>query len=261
MPAKISYEERGHIALIGLNRPEKRNAFDAEMIEALADAYTRLAQSPTLRCGVVFAHGDHFTAGLDLGSLAAQLGSEGIGALQRPGKTDPWGIASEQCPKPVIVAVKGYCYTAGIELMLAADVVVAARGTRFAQLEPARGFMAFGGATIRWPLLTGPQNALRWLLTAEEFGAEEAYRTGLVQELTEPGDELERALAIAERIAAQAPLAVQGTLRSVRLALARGQRAAIEALRPEVERQLASNDAKRGAEAFRTRTPAAFEGD
>jgi enoyl-CoA hydratase len=109
-----------------------------------------------------------------------------------------------------VVALQGWCLTIGIELALAADIRVAARDTRFGQIEIKRGIFPFGGATLRLPQVAGWGDAMRYLLTGDTFDAAEALRIGLVQELTEPGEQLARALAIAETVARQAPLAVQG---------------------------------------------------
>lgn len=114
------------------------------------------------------------------------------------------------------MAVQGLCFTLGIELILAADIAVAAEGTRFAQIEIKRGIFPFGGATLRFHQRAGWGNAMRWLLTGDEFDAREAWRMGLVQEVVEPGRQHERALAIAETVARQAPLGVQATLASAR---------------------------------------------
>ena len=119
---------------------------------------------------------------------------------------DPLGVYGPPVTKPLVCAVQGICFTIGIELMLATDVRVAARDARFGQIEIKRGIYPVGGATIRMPREIGWANAMRWLLTGDEIPAEEAYRIGLVQELVEPGRQLPRALEIAERIAAQAPL-------------------------------------------------------
>jgi enoyl-CoA hydratase/carnithine racemase len=258
---KITLERRGHLALIGLNRVEKRNAFDLEMLAALSEAYTEFADDPTLRAGVLFAHGDHFTGGLDLGSLAPVMNAGGFDAIFPKTGVDPLGIFSRPCPKPVVTAVKGVCFTIGIELSLAGCTTVAAPDTRFAQIEPARGFMAFGGATVRWPQLCGSHNALRYLLTGEEFDGNEAYRIGLVQEVAPAAEVLDRAIAIAEKMAAQAPLAVQATLQSVRTGIARGPQAAFDEFGSAMKVLLSTKDAARGAQAFATRTPATFEGD
>src|SRR6185436_19200598 len=134
-------------------------------------------------------------------------------------------------PKPVVLAVNGIAYTLSIELALAADIVVAADDVRFRQLEIGRGILPFGGATLRAPAQLGWGNAMRFLLTAEEFGAAEALRIGLVQEVVAAGAHVDRARAIAQLVARQAPLGVQGTLASARVAATQGQAAAVDHLR------------------------------
>ena len=181
---RISVEQRGHILLIGLNRPAKRNAFDIQMLNELADAYTKLENSDELRCGVLFAHGEMFTAGLDLANVAPEvLKSNGVLKFDAD-SIDPLNLYSERT-KPVVVAVNGKCLTVGIELILAADVCVAAENATFAQIEIKRGIFPFGGATLRFPERSGWGNAMRWLLTGDEFDANEALRIGLVQEIVE----------------------------------------------------------------------------
>ena len=129
-----------------------------------------------------------------------------------------FGVWGEQVPKPVVMAVQGIAFTLSIELALASDIIIAADNVRFGQLEIARGIMPFGGATVRAPAQLGWGNAMRFLLTAEEFGAEEAMRIGLVQEVVPAPGQLERATEIAAMIAAQAPLGVQATLANARVA-------------------------------------------
>jgi enoyl-CoA hydratase/carnithine racemase len=119
-------------------------------------------------------------------------------------------------PKPVVMAVNGIAFTLSIELALAADIVIAADDVRFRQLEIGRGIMPFGGATFRAPAQLGWGNAMRFLLTAEEFGAAEALRIGLVQEVVPAGAHVQRAVDLAHLIAQQAPLGVQATLASAR---------------------------------------------
>jgi len=103
---KVTLEQEGHLLLIGLNRPEKRNAADTEMLSQLALAYGELERNPDLRVGVVFAHGDHFTAGLDLVDVGPALQSGG-GLPLPEGGLDPWGISTHQVSKPVVIALKG----------------------------------------------------------------------------------------------------------------------------------------------------------
>src|SRR5207253_9310001 len=100
---------------------------------------------------------------------------------------DPLVIPGPRLTNPIISAVQGICLTIGIELMLAADIRVAASNARFAQIEIKRGLYPFGGATIRFARETGWGNAMRYLLTGDEFNAAEAHRIGLVQEVVEPG--------------------------------------------------------------------------
>ena len=210
----ITTEKRGTVMLIALNRPAKLNSFTAEMLGALGDAYTRYEEDDALRCAVVFAHGKDFTSGLDLADVAPRV-ARGE-ALWPASGVDPWGIEGRVRTKPVVIAMQGRVYTLGIELALASDVRLCSEDASFAQLEVARGIFPFGGATFRAPAQLGWGNAMRFLLTAEPFGAPEALRIGLVQEVVAGEQLLARAVAIADRIAVQAPLGVRATLESAR---------------------------------------------
>src|SRR3954467_8801994 len=214
----VTVERDGHVLLMGLNRPDKRNAFNLAMIDQLAAAYHELENDDELRCGVLFAHGDHFTGGLDLAEVGPRVREGGID-FSGPGRRDPWrkdGIWMT----PIVAAVQGLVMTLAIELLLAADIRIAASDARFAQLEIRRGIYPFGGATIRLPREAGWGNAMRWLLTGEEYDAAEAHRIGLVQEVPEPGKHVERAVELAESIATRsAPLGVRTTLASAQRAI------------------------------------------
>ena len=256
----VTTELRGHVLLMGLNRTAKRNAFDEVMLDALAEAYGRLEDDPQAWVGVLFAHGDHFTAGLDLARVAGRI-AEGKSRYASETALDPWGLVGRKRSKPVVAATQGWCLTAGIELLLAADIRIAAAGSRFSQMEVKRGIYPFGGATIRLPLEAGWGNAMRWLLTGDEFDAAEALRIGLVQEVVEPGRQLERAMELAERIATQAaPLAVRATLVSARRAVTDGPQAAADRLVPGVAELFGSEDAAEGVRSFVERRPARFTG-
>jgi enoyl-CoA hydratase/carnithine racemase len=260
MATKIMVETRGHLLLIGLNRPEKRNAFDPEMYCDLGIAYGELQKNPELRCGVLFAQGEHFTGGLDL-PLWGQAFSEGKFPELPAGAIEPLGLdATYRLNKPLVMAVQGICLTIGLELLLATDIRVAATTTRFGQIEIKRGIYPVGGGTVRLMQEIGWGNAMRYLLTADEIHAEEAFRLGLVQELTAPGKQLERAIAIAETIAMQAPLGVQATLKSARLARTQGELAALARLLPDLMPIMTSEDVKEGIQSFVERRPARFKG-
>src|SRR5947209_2624488 len=253
---RVTTERQGHVLLIGLNRVAKRNAFDKAMLNALALAYAQLEHDDELRCGVLFAHGDHFTGGLELTQFASSLGH-----FEYPeGAIDPLGIRGPRLTKPLISAVQGICLTIGIELMLATDIRIAASNTRFAQIEIKRGLFPFGGATIRLPREIGWGNAMRYLLTSDEFNADEALRIGLVQEVVEPGQQLARATQLAQVVSAQAPLGVRATLKSARLAIDEGEEAAIRQFLPDLQAILQSEDIKEGIQSFIERRPGNFKG-
>jgi len=253
---QIRLERRGHVLLIGLDRVAKRNAFDLPLWNALCDAYGELARDDELRVGVLHALGDHFTGGLDLPQWSSVFAS---GKFQIPQTgIDPLGLAS-RVPKPIVCAVKGICLTIGIELMLATDIRVASASTRFAQIEIKRGIYPVGGATLRFPREVGWANAMRWLLTGDEFDAAEALRIGLVQEVVD-GDPLPRALALADVIAAQAPLGVYATLASSRHALPAAEATAAARLLSDLAPLLSSDDVQEGMRAFLERRPGRFTG-
>lgn len=254
---RITLETKGHILLIGLNRPEKLNAADEQMLHELALAYGQLDTDPNLRVGLVFGHGGHFSAGLDLQDVGPKLAA---GKLQMvpEGGLDPWGISTRQVSKPVVMATRGTCFTLGVELALASDVVIAATDSKFAQLEVSRGIMPFGGGSFRFPKVAGHVSAMRYLLTGDSFDAIQALAMNLVTQVCEPGQELEIAIEVANRIASQAPLAVQATLASSRTI-------DFEQEKKLVFQRLASlmqtKDVARGMEAFMTKQPAKFEGN
>lgn len=256
---RIITERRGHVLLIGFNRPDKRNAADFALLQQLSAAYGQLERDPEVRVGLVYAVGAHFTAGLDLADIGPRLGPDGLDIVPEGG-INPWQLDGVTLTKPVVIAVQGTCLTLGIELVLASDIAVAAESTMFGQIEVARGILPFGGATIRFPRAAGWGNAMRWILTGDQFDAAEAYRMGLVQEIVPDGTQFDRALELAERIAAQAPLAVQATLANARSALTEGDVAAAATLQTALARLAATEDARIGMQAFLARQPASFVG-
>jgi enoyl-CoA hydratase len=258
--SKITVERDGHVLLMGVNRPEKRNAFDLETIAELARAYDQLGDDPDLRAGVLFGHGDHFSAGLDLAVVGPAVAANGPKALAGEGKYDPFGVWRDPVPKPVVMAVAGIAFTLSIELALASDIVIASEDVRFRQLEIGRGIVPFGGATLRAPAQLGWGNAMRFLLTAEEFGAAEAHRIGLVQEVVKKGEHVARARAIAQVIAKQAPLGVQATLANARIAARQGFGEATKHLAAQLPGIMNSEDAAEGLSSFLERRDASFKG-
>jgi enoyl-CoA hydratase/carnithine racemase len=149
----------------------------------------------------------------------------------------------------------------GIELMLVNQISIASADAKFSQYEVSRGLFPFGGGTVRWPQSVGVNNAYRYMLTGDWFDAQEAYRLGLAQEIVPEGQQLERAIALAEKIAEQAPLGVQAVLRSTRLAQSKGSEAALAKIQRQILRIFLSKDVRRGIAAFKARTTAKFKGD
>ena len=250
-----------HVLLIGINRPAKRNGWTPPMFRQLAEAYTRLDDDPALRVGVLHAFGDHFTAGLDLPAVA--------GYMRRGEKAVPEGLVDphdfglpgyRRRTKPMVAAVKGICFTVGIELMLGADIVIAADNCRFSQLEVQRGIKATGGATLRMAERAVVGNAMLHLLTADEFDSAEALRCNFVQKVVPAGQELDEALNIAQRIAIQAPLAVVATRLNVFKAVEEGPLAAVSEFIETQKRLSNTEDAAEGVRSFVERRPSRFSG-
>ncbi len=254
----VSTERRGPIYLMGFNRPEKYNGLTPKMLSELGEAYTTLEDDPELRVGILFGHGKHFTAGLDLPKWRERM--KGGNRLAREDRVNPFGLEGRRSTKPILTAAHGITYTAGIELMLAGDIVVAADDCRFSQLEPKRGIMATGGATFRFVERGGWGNGMYHLLVVDEFDATEAHRCGLVQEVVPAGTQLDRAIELAEKIAKLAPLAIQATKASAQLYAEKGEEACYSNF-TSVQRGLAaSEDAEEGVNSFKERREPKFSG-
>lgn len=256
----IKVEKNNKVLLIGIDRPDKKNAFDVDMYSDLGDAYGMLDSDNELNCGVLYAKGDHVTTGLDLEKWAP-LFTKGEFPEIRENGIDPLGLdLDKRCKKPVVMALQGMCYTIGIELMLATDIRVASDNTVLHQIEIKRGIYPVGGATVRFAQEIGWGNAMRYLLTGDGIPANEAYRMGLFQEVTNPGEQFSKAFEIAEKIAKQAPLGVQATLRSARLTRYNAEKEAIKRLMPELVPIMQSEDFKEGIQSFIERREAQFKG-
>ncbi|MEQ6886139.1 crotonase/enoyl-CoA hydratase family protein [Salicola sp. Rm-C-2C1-2] len=255
----VNVEAQDHILFIGLNRPEKMNAMNRQMYHDVAAAYGWLNRDPELRVGLVYAEGEHFTSGLELDDWAGVF-ANGEGLTLNEGEMDPFGIVGPAMDKPVVYATQGICFTCGVEMMLNTDIRVAAHNTRYGQLEVRRGIFACGGATIRLQEEIGWANAQRYLLTGDEWSASQAHEWGLVQQLVAPGEQLERARELAQKVAHAAPLGVQGSLRSSRIARTEGHDAAKARLFPELAPVMRSDDVQEGIQSFLERRDAVFRG-
>ena len=253
----IKTEITGHVLLIELNRNEKMNAFTFQMLQELAKAFTLLEDDKNLRCGFLHSKGDHFTTGLDLDDVAKHVAKGAT--LFGDTVVDPVQLMGRKRTKPVVVAVQGYALTIAIELVLANDICIAAKGTTFGQIEIKRGIFPFGGATIRFAQRCGWGNAMRYLLTGDTFNEEEALRIGLIQEIAD--NPFETGLVIAKTIAKQAPLGVQATIVNATKTFEEGFEAAKADLMPILHKLMQSQDAQEGIQSFVERRDAKFTGE
>lgn len=256
----ITTEKHGHVLVIAFNRANDKNAFNTQMLRELSAAYEQMETDSDVRVGVVWAEGKHFTLGLDLNEVAASIQNSNGNLLSTPDGIDPWAISGKSKTKPVIVAAHGFCFTLGIELMLASDIRIATQSTKFGQIEVTRGVFPFGGATLRFSAQCGWGNAMKYMLTGEMFTAAEALRIGLIQEIVEQATLRERALELAQEIADQSPLAVRATLASATLAIQKGPTTAAANLFPELQKMLKSEDAAEGIRSFQEKRKAKFPG-
>jgi enoyl-CoA hydratase/carnithine racemase len=198
----VEVERIGHVLVIGIDREAKRNALDADITAGVDAAMNDLEDDPELWCGVLTGTATVFSAGADLGAGTGQ-------PTRRGGEV---GLVRRKRAKPLVAAVEGYAVGGGMELVLACDLVVASRDARFGLPEVKRGLMADYGGPFRVMRALPPNVARELLLTGDWLDAERAERLGFVNVVTEPGAARAGGIALAERICANAPLAVQASL-------------------------------------------------
>lgn len=250
----ILFETRGAIAIITLNRPAQRNAMDAAMTTALRAAIQRVEADAALRVAILAANGPVFSAGMD---LKAFLNGEAEQILFGPGGFG--GFVATRRTKPVIACVQGAALAGGFEMVLACDLVVAARSAEFALPEARIGLVAGGGGAIRLGQHLPPVIANEILLLGGRFDAQQAMDWGLVNRVADDPPMAE-CLRMAERIVANAPLSITASLDLARAATD-PENAVIWAENDRVLRQLiASEDAAEGARAFAEKRPAKWRG-
>lgn len=226
--------------VIGLDRPDKRNAINGALTQGLDEALNLLEDDDDLWCGVLTGGPTVFCAGADL--------AEGPGEPTERGGFA--GMTSRVRPKPLIAAVEGYALGGGFELVLSCDLVVASRTATFGFPEVKRGLLADFGGVFRAPRVLPPNVALEMLLTGEPLDAERAERLGFVNRLVEPGLALDVALGLAATIVGNAPLAVREALALARHEVHGEEAAGWEASHAALARLLASADVAEGVAAF-----------
>ncbi|WP_081977421.1 crotonase/enoyl-CoA hydratase family protein [Dickeya undicola] len=226
----LSIERRGQVALLGLNRPSIQNRIDPETFQALARAIYDYDHDPSLRVAILFGHGENFSRGIDVDAYKSVINNGSpLAGLQRV--INPLNYGQVQRSKPLIVAVHGDTWNMAHELFLSADIRIAAANTNFGQDENAHGRFPGGGSTVRFVREAGWGNAMRFMLTGDHWRAEDAYRMGILQEIAEtPQAMMDRAIAIANKVASCGPLGVQATLASAHQAIDSGEAIAFSKL-------------------------------
>ena len=215
----LSIERRGQVALFGLNRPQIQNRIDLVTFRALAKAYYDYDHDPSLRAAVLFGHGEHFSRGIDVDAFKSLV------ATQQPWipnqeAIDPLAKRQPFLSKPLVVAVHGDTWNMAHEILLMADIRVAAANINFGQDENTHGRFPGGGSTIHFVQEAGWGDAMRYMLTGDHWTAADAYRMGTVQEVVpKPDATLERAIELAGKIADCGPLGIKTTLGSAHLAV------------------------------------------
>lgn len=200
----VDYEQRNHIAVITLNRPEARNAVNGELATGLEAAIDRVEADDAVWVAVITHAGTVFSAGADLKAIAA--GQARSLATDRGGFA---GIVRRQRVKPIIAAVDGPALAGGCEIVLACDLAVASRAASFGLPEVSRSLLATAGGLFRLPRIVPLPVALQLALTGRPIDADRAFQLGMVNALCDAGGALAAAIDLAEQICANAPIAVR----------------------------------------------------
>jgi enoyl-CoA hydratase len=237
------------VLVITLNRPEAMNAINGALSNGLWSAVQELNDNPGLTAGVLTGAGRGFCAGMDLKAFAR---GEDIGPMMT--------FVQRGADKPLIGAIEGFALAGGLELALSCDLLVAARGARLGIPEAGVGLFAAGGGLLRLPSRVGYGKAMEMAITADPISAEEAADLGLVARLTDKGGALEGALALAERVARNAPLAVAASKQLVKATQGLTEEEFWALQRPLQTRVFGSKDAKEGPRAFAEKRPPNWTG-
>lgn len=258
-PGKFTFIEasrpRAGVALLRLNRPEKRNALNAALLAELADALSLAEQADDIGCVVLTGSDSVFSAGADI----SEMREHGFAAIDNAGRRQSWA-SIEQTRLPLVAAVRGTCFGGGHELALLADVVIAADDARFGQPEIKLGILPGDGATQRLTRMVGKYVAMKMILTGDPITAQEAHRVGLVAEVVDGADCVGRALELAETIARHSPVALRlakdAVLASYETFLGEG----LKTERRNIAHAFLTEDQKEGMAAFFEKRPAHFKG-
>jgi enoyl-CoA hydratase len=263
----VLIERDGAVLTITLNRPDKRNAFNAEVLCRLCDAWDLLDTDDELRVAILTGADGNFSAGADLDRLVGALtsGQPAEDEFEERIRTDlsliyKGFLKDHYVAKPIVAAVEGYCYAGGMEILQAFDVRVAGENAQLAVSEVQRGLFPMSASTIRLPRQIPYTVAMDMLLVGDPISGRRAYEVGLVGHVTADGMALAKARELADRLAANGPLAVRNIKASVIEALELKE---ADAFGRELElgmEVMASQDAREGPRAFLEKRPPRFTG-
>lgn len=254
-PGEVTLKIDGHIAIITVENESKLNSYTPDMMRQLAQHLTTFEEDDSLWVAVFCSAGKHTTAGLDMPKFFGPEAEE----WEDPALIDPFAL-ERRATKPIVAVVQGITFTVGIEMMLAADIVVAADTAQFQQLEVARGIAPLGGAHFRYVARAGWGNAMYHLLRADKFDAQRALDIGFVQEVVPFGRHIERGIELAREICANAPLGVRATKVAALKYLDQGESAAVAAIDDVKGAVFDSQDCQEGIQSFIERRQANFQG-
>jgi enoyl-CoA hydratase len=253
MADEVQVEFSGRVTIITINRPQARNAINHAVSAAVAEALDDLDERDDLTVGIITGAGGTFSSGMD---LKAFLAGENVTV---PGRGLA-GLTQRPPAKPLIAAVEGWALAGGCEIALACDLIVAADDAKFGIPEVKRGLVAGAGGLVRLPRRIPAGIAMELALTGDPLPAADAHRLGLVNKLTAPGQALAGALALAERIAANGPLAVAATKQIVGQQFDWQLAEVWEKQEPIMRPAFQSKDAREGALAFAEKRAPVWQG-
>jgi enoyl-CoA hydratase/carnithine racemase len=252
---EVSLDEKFHVALVQLNRPEARNALSPEMRAEIADTLERLDVDSEVRCIVLAGNDEFFAAGADIRAMAEKP----LDAPPDPEGMRFWARISA-IGTPIIAAVSGYAFGGGCELAMACDMIVCDEKTRFGQPEITLGIIPGGGGTQRLARAIGKQRAMEYVLTGRRWDAKTAQRWGLVNKVVDKNRWLTEAIELARVIAERPPLAVRLGKRAVQVAEDTSLAEGLRAERELFDEAMASEDRVEGMTAFLEKRDPQFKG-
>ncbi|HTY17677.1 MAG TPA: crotonase/enoyl-CoA hydratase family protein [Myxococcota bacterium] len=264
-PAVI-VEKEGPLLVVTLNRPEKKNAVNCEVMCRLYDAWVELDRDPALRVGILTGRGDTFCAGMDLGEIGKlRSGASDNEWIERVRKEPhvifgAW-LKTYRPGKPVILAAEGFARAGGTEILQGTDIRVAGESAKFGVTEVQRGLFPMAGSAVRLRRQIPYAVAAEMLLAGEDLPAQRAYELGLVNHVVPDGQAIAKARAIAARIAENGPLAVKAILATLRETEGLAEPAAFEIEQRYGMSVMASKDAVEGPRAFLEKRKPVFQGE